>query len=323
MRAALIVFALLAALLPTQAQELTGNIFIHDPSIAVLEDGFVSFATGVERAVDGGAIRTKTSPDGVDWQEAGALPGGVPDWVTAELGHTPPNIWAPSIFERDGLHYLYYAASTFGKNDSVIGLMTNDALSATDPTQGWVDQGLVIRSRAGDDFNAIDPFRIDSAGKAFLAFGSFWEGIRLLELDPVSGLPLPAAKLLPIASRHGRGIEAPAILEHHGTFYLFVSFDQCCRGVASTYHIRVGRADAITGPYLDKNGKAMLEGGGTALLRSKGRYRGPGGQEVFMRDGEPWLAFHYYDSDQDGQPRLQLMPLQFDAEGWPYMDPLP
>lgn len=318
-------FLLLATLLatPVAAQPLTGNVAIHDPSIAVLGDGFVSFATGVENASDGGTVRTKASPDGVDWQETGALPGGLPDWIAQELGYVPKNLWAPSVFEKDGTHYLYYSASSFGKNDSLIGLMTNPALDAADPTAGWEDRGLVLRSRAGDDFNAIDPFRIDSGGKAWLAFGSYWDGIRLVELDPEAGKPAPDARPIRIASRGGGAIEAPAILEHDGAFYLFVSFDRCCAGVASTYRILVGRADAIDGPYLDAEGKPMLDGGGSELLRSTRRYRGPGGQEVILRDGAPWLVFHYYDRDQGGTPKLYLTPIQWSADGWPEIAPLP
>lgn len=317
-------FILLLALLatPVAAQPLTGNIAIHDPSIAVLDGGLVSFATGVEGASDGGQVRTKSSPDGIDWQETGALPSGLPAWIAEELGYTPKNLWAPSVFEKDGTHYLYYSASSFGRNDSAIGVMTNEALDPAKPTEGWVDQGLVIRSHAGDNFNAIDPFRIDVGDKAWLSFGSFWDGIRLAELDPATGEPLPSAEPLPIASRGGGAIEAPAILAHDGKFYLFVSFDSCCRGTASTYRIMVGRADAITGPYLDAEGKPMLDGGGTELVKASGRYRGPGGQEVFIRDGAPWLVFHYYDRDQGGMPKLYLAPLNWSADGWPSINPL-
>ncbi len=83
-----------------------------------------------------------------------------------------------------------------------------------------------------------------------------------------------------LAGRQGGAIEAPSILEHEGKFYLFVSFDQCCKGVASTYNIRVGRADRIEGPYLDRDGKDMLEGGGSLVLATTGRFIGPGGQEA-------------------------------------------
>ena len=106
-----------------------------------------------------------------------------------------------------------------------------------------------------------------------------------------------------------------------GQFYLFASFDKCCAGTASTYRIMVGRADTITGPYRDRNGTLMLEGGGTELLASDGRVRGPGGQEVFLRDGAPWLAYHWYDRDQGGLPKLALTPLGFDEEGWPAIAP--
>jgi arabinan endo-1,5-alpha-L-arabinosidase len=320
MRQLLLLLALLAS--PTVAQPLTGNIAIHDPSIAVLDGGFVSFATGVEGASDGGTVRTKSSPNGIDWHETGALPGGLPEWISSELGYAPKNLWAPSVSEHAGTRYLYYSASSFGKNDSAIGLMTNAALDPAKPSEGWSDQGLVIRSHADDNYNAIDPFRIDTSSKAYLAFGSFWDGIRLVELDPATGKPRPDAEILPIASRGGGAIEAPAILEHQGRFYLFVSFDRCCSGLASTYRIMVGRADAIAGPYLDAAGQPMLEGGGTELLKSTGRYRGPGGQEVFLRDGEPWLVFHYYDRDQGGVPKLYLTPLQWNTAGWPSIAPL-
>lgn len=318
------IIVLLAALLatPALAQPLTGNIAIHDPSIAVLDDGLVSFATGVENASDGGQVRTKASPDGIDWQETGALPGKMPQWVLEELGYTPKNVWAPSVAEHDGTHYLYYSLSSFGRNDSAIGLMTNDDLRAATPTHGWVDRGLVLRSHQGDDFNAIDPFRIDSGGRAWLTYGSFWQGIKLVEVDPASGMPLQGTGSQFIASRDGAAIEAPAILEHAGKFYLFVSFDSCCKGLASTYRIMVGRADAIAGPYLDADGKPMLEGGGTEIAKSAGRYRGPGGQEVFMRGGEPWLVFHYYDRDQGGVPKLYLAPIIWSGDGWPSIAPL-
>jgi arabinan endo-1,5-alpha-L-arabinosidase len=241
--------------------------------------------------------------------------------VITEFGFTPKNIWAPSVTEHDGTHYMYYSVSSFGKNDSVIGLMTNDDLKAATPSEGWEDHGLVIRSREGDDFNAIDPFRIDTSGKAFLAYGSYWNGIRLVEIDPKSGMPLDGAETTFIASRSGDAVEAPAILEHDDKFYLFVSFDACCRGIASTYRIMVGRADAITGPYLDKDGRPLLEGGGTELVSKQGRFLGPGGQEVFMRDGKPWLVFHFYNQMQGGTPNLYLAPIEWE-DGWPSIAPL-
>lgn len=322
-----VAWLLLALATPVLAADpmsaLMGNIAIHDPSVIVTDDGWASFATGVERAADGGAVRTKSSPDGITWTETGPLPGGIPSWVKKELGFAPRNVWAPNVSMHDGTVYLYYSVSSFGRNNSVIGLMTNTDFDATRPTEGWEDKGLVFRSRRDDWLNAIDPFRIDVGDRAFLSFGSYWDGIRMIELDPATGLRKDEGEPLRLASRNGDAIEASSVLEHDGKFYLFVSFDACCKGAASTYRIMVGRADAVEGPYFDRDGNPMLDGGGTQLLASTGRFIGPGGEEVFEAHGAPWLAFHYYDANAGGRPQLQLAPLSFDADGWPELGPLP
>ena len=261
--------------------ELAGDLRIHDPSVVEVGGEYVAVGTG-EQGLTRGAVKVKTSPDGVHWTEAGAIGRGVPKWARDALGYQPTNVWAPSISRRGGTFSLYYALSSFGSNASAIGLMTNASLDTSRPSEGWTDEGLVLMSKIGDDFNAIDPFRINlTDGRAFLVFGSFWSGIKLRELDPNTGkLIRDDAPSFALASRHGGAIEAPSILEHGKDFYLFVSFDQCCKGIASTYNIRVGRSDKIEGPYRDKDGKDMLEGGGSLVLASNGRFIGPGGQEA-------------------------------------------
>jgi len=316
---------LLAA--PAHAAEpqplMTGDTRIHDPSVIEIGDAFVAVGTGHEGPTHG-AIRVKTSPDGLAWTDAGVIGKGPPAWAQAALGFRPLNVWAPSISRRGGIVYLYYCLSSFGHNTSAIGLMTNTAFDPKKPDEGWKDQGLVLKSKDGDDFNAIDPFRIDlKDGRAFLAFGSFWSGIKLARLDPETGkLAQLDAPYVALASRNGGAIEAASILERDGKFYLFVSFDQCCKGVASTYNIRVGRADRIEGPYEDKDGKAMLDGGGSLLLATTGRFIGPGGQEVVKTSRGDMLAYHYYDGDGAGASKLQFSPLLWAADGWPALGPL-
>ena len=304
--------------------EMTGDLRIHDPSVIEILGQFVAVGTG-QQGPTHGAIRVKTSPDGVKWTDAGLIGQGPPAWAQAALGFTPLNVWAPSISRRGGTVFLYYCLSSFGHNASAIGLMTNASFNPAKPGEGWRDQGLVLMSKDGDDFNAIDPFRVDVAdGRAYLAFGSFWSGIKLSRLDPETGkLIKPDAARLALASRNGGAIEAASILEREGRFYLFVSFDQCCKGVASTYNIRVGRADRIEGPYRDKDGKAMLEGGGSLLLATTGRFIGPGGQEALKTAKGDMLAYHYYDGDAAGASKLQLSPILWSADGWPELGPLP
>ena len=289
---------------------MTGDVRIHDPSVIEVDGRFAAFGTGVSGPTRG-AIRTKTSPDGVRWTDAGVIGDGVPAWAKEALGYRPVNVWAPSVSRRDGTVFLYYALSTFGGNASAIGLMTSDAFDVAAPAANWTDRGLVLKSDPRDDFNAIDPFRIDvSDGRAFLAFGSFWSGIKLRELDPATGkLIRDDAPTVALASRptgYGGAIEAASILEHDGRFYLFVSFDQCCKGVASTYNIRVGRADRIEGPYVDREGRAMLDGGGTLVLATTGRFIGPGGQEAVKTEKGEMLAYHYYDGADAGRRKARV-----------------
>ena len=304
--------------------QLIGDTRIHDPSIIEVDGEYAAFGTG-EQGLTRGAIKVKTSPDGVKWTEAGAIGKGVPEWAEKTLGFKPLNVWAPSMSRRGGTFSLYYCLSSFGRNASAIGLMTNTSFDASRPAEGWRDQGLVLTSNEKDDFNAIDPFRIDTSdGRAFLAFGSYWSGIKLRELNPETGkLSSEEAPVVALAGRHGGAIEAPSILERDGRFTLFVSFDQCCKGVASTYNIRVGRADRIEGPYRDRDGKAMLEGGGSLMLATTGRFIGPGGQEAVKTSRGDWLAFHYYDGDEAGAAKLQFSPLHWTSDGWPELGPLP
>jgi arabinan endo-1,5-alpha-L-arabinosidase len=290
-----------------------------------VDGGFVAFGTG-EAGRNRGAARIKTSPDGLTWTNRGALGNGVPDWALGKLGFLPSSVWAPSISRRGATFSLYYCVSSFGTNKSAIGLMTNDGFDPRQPGKGWKDQGPVLTSGEGDGFNAIDPFRIDLAdGRAFLSYGSFWSGIKLRELDPATGKLLrPEAPAVALAARAGAGaVEASALLERAGRFYLFVSFDQCCKGVASTYNIRFGRADRVEGPYRDRDGKDMREGGGSLLQASSGRFIGPGGQEPVKTSTGDWLAYHYYDGGDGGAAKLQLSPLGWTDDGWPELGPPP
>jgi arabinan endo-1,5-alpha-L-arabinosidase len=241
---------LAAPLIAAEPQpQMTGDLQIHDPSVIEIGGQFVAVGTG-QQGPTHGAIRAQTSPDGIRWTDAGLIGEGPPPWARAALGFKPSNVWAPSISRRGSTVFLYYCLSSFGHNTSAIGLMTNTSFDPLKPGQGWQDQGLVLMSKDSDDFNAIDPFRIDTSdGRAYLAFGSFWSGIKLSELNPETGKLIRAdGPRVALASRHGGAIEAASVIEHEGKFTLFVSFDQCCKGVASTYNIRVGRADRIEGP---------------------------------------------------------------------------
>ena len=147
---------------------MTGDVHIHDPSVIEIDGQFVALGTG-QQGPTHGAIRAKTSPDGVKWTDAGVIGQGPPAWARAALGFQPLNVWAPSISRRGKTVFLYYCLSSFGRNTSAIGLMTNTSFDPLKPGEGWQDQGLVLMSKDGDDFNAIDPFRVRFVGRARLS----------------------------------------------------------------------------------------------------------------------------------------------------------
>ena len=229
----------------------------------------------------------------------------------------------PDIVRVGDEYRLYYSCSTFGSNRSVIGLVTNRTLDPDSPQFEWRDQGLVIESRSADDFNAIDSsYIIDRHGKHWLALGSFWSGIKLIALDAATGKPARDARKYSLASRPAPegapgAIEAPFLIERDGYYYLFVSFDYCCRGASSSYYIVVGRSKTILGPYVGRDGKSMLDGYGTLVLQGNRRFRGPGHPAV-LRDGdEDYLFYHAYDADHKGRSTLRIAPIEWSDDGWP------
>lgn len=294
-----------------------GDLRTHDPALVAGVDGepWYVFSTG-DRAVDDGAIQVRTSPDGREWTAIEPVWDEAPAWV-ADVVPDVENFWAPEVYAHDGTYYLYYSASTFGSNRSAIGLMTATTLDPADPAHGWTDRGEVIRSEPGrDDWNAIDPGIVEDAdGVPWMAFGSFWGGIQMVRLEWPSGLLAdPDAEPVAIASRGvpPNAIEAPYLVRRDGWYYLFVSKDLCCRGAGSTYNIVVGRSRDVTGPFVDADGRSMLEDGGVQVLSSLGPMVGPGGQSVSAGH----LAFHYYDADAGGDFRLAIRELAWE-DGWP------
>ncbi|MDH7598449.1 MAG: family 43 glycosylhydrolase [Sedimentisphaerales bacterium] len=283
---------------------------VHDPAIISADGIYYLFSTGH-------GIPIRRSRDLVHWEPAGRVFGTLPAWVTQEVPGVS-NLWAPDISYRDGRYYLYYSASTFGSNRSCVGLATNVTLDQADPNYRWVDEGKVISSTPASNYNAIDGNVVeDQEGRLWLAFGSFWTGIKLVQLDPSSGKPIQPAQLISIASRPSTAIEAPFIIARHGYYYLFVSFDLCCRGADSTYNIRVGRAKAITGPYYDKDGVPMLNGGGSLVLAADPRWKGPGHNAILQEGDQDYLVYHAYDALNNGASALRIRPLYWSHDLWP------
>lgn len=284
---------------------LTGDLGVHDPSIIKAEGIYYIFSTGV-------GIPIKRSYDGFAWSDVGTVFSSYPSWANYYVPEHEDNIWAPDISYHNGTYYLYYSISKFASNTSAIGLATTSDLTSGQ----WSDQGMVIRSTSSDNYNAIDPnVVIDQSGTPWLAFGSYWTGLKIVRLSSLTMKPSSTATIYSIATRPSTAIEAPSIVYRNGYYYLFASIDTCCDGVDSTYKIIYGRSSNITGPYYDKNGVSMMDGGGTLFDSGNERWIGPGGQSLLSTTA---ICHHAYDAENNGAPTLMIKTLHWDESGWPH-----
>ena len=278
----------------------------------------------------GPGISVWSSADRRNWQPQKPVFATGPAWAVKAIPGFKNHIWAPDISFSNGQYSLFYSVSAFGKNTSCIGLAVNKTLNPGSPDYKWVDKGPIIQSVPGRDlWNAIDPNLIrDAAGTPWLSFGSFWDGIKLVQLRPDLTAPAEPQQWRTLARRSrnpqltdslpGDGaIEGPFLFRHGGFYYLFTSFDYCCRGPQSTYKMMVGRATSVTGPYLDREGKPLEQGGGTLVLQGNKNWYGVGHNAVCTFDGADYLVFHGYDAADKGRPKLRVEPLHWDAAGWP------
>lgn len=295
---------------------------VHDPTVIPFGGRYFCFST----SGDGFGV-LRSSKDMRAWTVHGAILPEQPDWLKKRYAHKA--IWAPDVLVMGEKLRLYYCASEFGTNGSVIGLAECGRFDPKDPQKGWRDVGLVLESvRGKDTFNAIDPETIvDDSGRHWLFFGSYFAGLYVVELDPATGLRLKDREPILVArntGERGNPLEACAVTRRDGYYYLFVSYGLAAQGVRSSYRIMVGRSREVTGPYVDAANKPMADGGHVNVLKSSPPMFSPGHSDVFRdSSGRWWMPYHFYDARQNwfgdtwGLPTLQVRELLWSPDGWP------
>lgn len=298
---------------------------VHDPVMAKEDSVYYLFMTGM-------GVGVLTSTDLQTWQQAGRVFTDPPQWALDSVPKYRGHTWAPDIQRVGDEWVLYYSCSSFGVNNSAIGLATTKSLNPLNPLYGWQDRGMVVASHTGqEDWNAIDPNLIfDQEGKPWLTWGSFWDGIQLVPLEadlqtPIGTPQTIARRQNPKKVKHrtneanDNAIEAPFIVYKDGYYYLFASIDLCCRGLKSTYKTVVGRSTSIEGPYKDSEGKLMSEGGGTLLIGETDAYAGVGHCGVYEIEGGEWIFIaHGYAKSRRGQSELVVRQMAW-QDGWPVL----
>jgi arabinan endo-1,5-alpha-L-arabinosidase len=295
---------------------------VHDPVIILQDSSYYIFCTGF-------GISVLTSTDMKHWTQLKPVFDKVPEWAMKSIPGFRGHFWAPDISYHNGQFYLYYAVSAFGKNTSCIGVATNKTLDPNSKDFKWEDHGKVIQSVPGRDmWNAIDPNLIlDDSKTPWLVFGSFWNGMKIVKLDssliavaqPETWYTVAARqrdRVLPDSVAGDAAIEAPFIYRHGKYYYLFVSFDYCCRGEKSTYKMVVGRSENVYGPYVDRDGVPMNLGGGSTVKEGDKKWNGLGHNAVAGFNGNDYLIYHAYDASDGGRSKLQIEKINWWNE-WP------
>jgi arabinan endo-1,5-alpha-L-arabinosidase len=329
----------------------TDTVMAHDPVMAYENGTYYLLSTGM-------GIQWATSRDRKTWVvQSSPFIENLPKWTADSVPGFTSHVWAPDVIRWHDRWWLTYSCSTFGKNTSAIGLMSSDRLNGA-----WKDHGCVVKSQAKrDEWNAIDSnIAIDDDDQPWMVWGSFWDGIQIARLnlpttpnDQTTNLPISQTTNLlndqttntltdqtTIARRYRKGdpnaaenptskfagrnsIEAPFIFKKNGYYYLLVSWDYCCRGAKSNYRVAVGRSKTITGPYLDKNGKDMRNGGGTILIEGdKKEFEAAGHCSAYTfptANGgtEDIFVCHGYSVTKNGMALLVQRPIEWTKDGWP------
>jgi Glycosyl hydrolases family 43/Ricin-type beta-trefoil lectin domain len=318
---------------------LTGSVAVHDP--AMFTDGERYYVVATNNSVR--SAPTMAGP----WTVHGNVSKA--DWT---FNVSPGGLWAPHVVQIGDTFYYYYSQSNFGSNNSAIGLKTTTTpqipASYVDHGEPVVVSGAQIPGYDPTDpsfpqYNAIDPSVYqDDEGDWWITWGSHFDGIYIQRLadDMVTVLGEPellayrGSDDFPLQQHpddpgwrntaYTNRVEGPSIFERNGYYYLMTGWDWCCQGANSTYKVVIGRSENIAGPYVDKNGVPLTEGGGSIILNSRvaepgvtptGLYRAPGAPEVFVEQGVYYLTYHAYRP----QNTLGIRPMNW-HDGWPYFN---
>lgn len=300
---------------------------VHDPVMIKEKERYYLFCTG-------NGVSVFSSKDMKNWRREMPVFSKPPEWVPKALPNFRGNsMWAPDISYHNGKYYLFYAVSAFGKNTSCIGLAVNKTLDSASADFRWEDKGKIIQSVPGRDmWNAIDPNLVfDAAQTPWLTFGSFWEGMKMVKLNPdltavaqpeqwYTVAKRPREFTAPDSSAGNAAIEGPFVFRKGDYYYLFVSWDYCCRGERSDYKVVVGRSNKVTGPYLDKSGVPLSQNGGTLIVEGDGKeWFGAGHNSAYTFDGKDYIIYHGYDAKDRGRSKLIIKQMNWDKDGWPVL----
>lgn len=324
-----------------------GSHNVHDPSLIKFKDTYYMFSTDVYY---GGAgvplndsrldpkIPIRKSDDLVHWTPIGHVFSQMPDeivgWmIQIQPTYDPESVWAPFIMEVNGQFRLYFSVpANDGLQTAYIGLAVS-----SHPEGPWEHKGLVLPTYSDSEYNGIDPAVMidEKTGRHWLYFGSWGDGIRMVELDPVTGFRIDDENTGEVVvsrwldNAGSPPLEGAEVLYHpeRDQYYIYVSYEPLMEG----YNVRVGRADQPEGPYYDMFGSNIaLDNDNFPRLTAQYRFNNHRGWQGvghtgLLRDGD-----NYFLASQgrlgSTEPFIHMMNLHlrkmlWTDDGWPVLSP--
>ncbi|RPA97621.1 endo-1,5-alpha-L-arabinosidase [Choiromyces venosus 120613-1] len=249
-----------------------GGIHIHDPSLVKKDKYYYSFGTHLRVTIC--RAPTLNGP----WERLGSV---LPDQSKIEF-EGRNDTWAPDVVKIGNTYHCYYPVSTFGSQDSGIGLATSESLLPGT----WTDHGLVARSYSS---GGTSPWNIVDA------------------IDPNVIYDRKSEKWL-----------LPYMFFSHG---FCCGSNASMPAAGEEYKIKIGRSESAQGPFVDRAGVDLLVGGGDVVFGSHGWVYGPGGQGVLGGGDRDVLYHHHVDtrvSYIDEDKFLGWNEIRY-VQGWPVL----
>jgi len=314
-----------------------GPYNVHDPIIRKFGDTYYCYSTdaGFGISVRAG-LQIRKSKDLVQWAFVGwvfdQLPGQGAGFIQQRSGTPNNSLWAPSVVKVGSEYRLYYSLSSNVGRLSVIGLAT-----ASSPEGPWTERGLVVTSQNDNSIqtNAIDPsVLVTPSGEHWLYYGSAWDGIYVLKLDPATGLAQTSNdKGKRIANRgftsgkYNGNIEGPEVVYNaaQNKYFLFIAYDW----LETKYNTRVMRGDKPDGPFYDfKGADANTDIDHGPMITAPYQFSGHSGwqgvshctvfddgsgQYYMAHQGRPGINKYFMD--------LHVRKVFWTTDGWPVVSP--
>jgi beta-xylosidase len=253
-----------------------------DPGAIVVGDTVYAYATNTP----GVNVQVATSRDMRSWTvgDRDALPQ-LPSWAL------PGKTWAPGPAQLgDGRFALYFTASDAASRYQCIGVAFADTPEG--PFTSTADKPLVCPV---DEGGAIDAsVATDRDGQRYLVWKNdgnccgydTWIQAQPLSADGASLTGRPTRLIKQTQPWEGKLVEAPVIVRHGEEFVLLYSADDYSN---SSYATGAATAKSLLGPYTTSKAPLLSTAG------SKGRYLGPGGEDLISFKGRDWMLFHSWD----------------------------